>query len=86
MAKLRDDLFKLGARGDTCLKSLQSFQKQVAATGGNVRGDIQRAATLMSGYLESADGALKQQDGAAAKDFMQNAEKQIEILEKFLHL
>jgi hypothetical protein len=86
MAKLRDDLFKLGARGDTCLKSLQSFQKQVAATGGNVRGDIQRAATLMSGYLESADGALKQQDGAAAKDFMQKAEHQIEILEKFLHL
>ena len=44
------------------------------------------AATLMSGYLESADGALKQQDGAAAKDFMQKAEHQIEILEKFLHL
>jgi uncharacterized caspase-like protein len=86
IAKLRDDLFKLGVRGDTCRNSLQSFQKQVAATGGNVRGDIQRAASLMNGYLESAAGALKEQDATAAKDFMQKAEKQIEILEKFLHL
>ena len=86
LAKLRDDLFKLGVRGDTIRNSLQSLQKQMAASGGNLRVDMQRAASLMNGYLESASGALNAQDGAAARDYMQKAEKQIEILEKFLHL
>jgi uncharacterized caspase-like protein len=86
MAKLRDDLFKLGVRGDTIRNSLQSLQKQIAASGGNLRVDMQRAASLMNGYLESASGALNAQDAAAARDYMQKAEKQIEILENYLHL
>jgi uncharacterized caspase-like protein len=86
MAKLREDLFKLGVRGDTIRNSLQSLQKQIAATGGNLRVDMQRAASLMNGYLESASGALNAQDATAARDYMQKAEKQIEILEKYLHL
>jgi len=65
---------------------LQSLQKQTAASGGNLRVDIQRAASLMNGYLESASRALDAQDADAARDYMQKAEKQVEILEKFFHL
>jgi hypothetical protein len=86
MAKLRDDLFKLGVRGDTVRHSLQSMQNQLAAKGENLRVDMQRAASLMNGYLEGASKALESQDGAAASDFMQKAERQIEILEKYFHL
>jgi hypothetical protein len=65
MAKLKEDLFKLGVRGDTVRNSLQSLQKQLG--GGNVRVDMQRAASLMNGYLESASNAINAQDAAAAR-------------------
>jgi hypothetical protein len=86
LARLREDLFKLGVRGDTVRNSLQSLQNQLASKGQNLRVDMQRAASLMNGYLESASQALKSQDGAAAGDYMEKAERQIEILEKFFHL
>ena len=86
LAKLHEDLFKLGVRGDTVRNSLQSLQKQIAANGGNLRVDIQRAASLMNGYLESASRALEARDADGARDYMQKAEKQVDILERFFHL
>ena len=83
LRQARDQFIRLNSRADAVRASLQAFERSQAASGLNLRGDMQQAASLMNSYLESAASALNQGDPAAAKDSMEKAERQIERLEKF---
>jgi hypothetical protein len=71
---------RAGALGGT----LQNMQRSQAASGLNLRGDMQQAATLMNSYLDGSAAALDAGDLAYARSLMDKAERQIEKLEKFL--
>jgi eukaryotic-like serine/threonine-protein kinase len=80
----REQLSLLGVRSASIRTSLQSLQRSQAASGLNLRGDMQEASNLMNTYLDGANAALRDGDTAQAASFMQKAERQIEKLEKFL--
>ena len=48
--------------------SLQTLQRSQAASGLNLRGDMQAAANLMNSYLDGADAALNAGDVAAGQE------------------
>jgi hypothetical protein len=75
----------LGVRASGIHTSLQSLQRSQAASGLNLRGDMQEASNLMGTYLDGANAALNDGNVTQAKSFMDKAERQIEKLEKFLN-
>lgn len=85
LQQTREQIAMLGVRAGGIRGSLESMQRSQAASGLNLRHDMQEAASLMTGYLDAAAAALKAGDVAQAKIFAQKAERQIEKLEKFLN-
>ncbi len=85
LQQIRERIVMLSARAGGIHSSLGTLQRSQAASGLNLRGDMQQAATLMDSYLQGAGAALNASDAASAKDFANKAEQQIEILEKFLN-
>ena len=81
----REHLMMLGTRAAGVRTTLQTMQRQQAASGMNLRGDMQEAANLMNSYLEGANAALNAGDLPAARTFADKAERQLEKLEKFLN-
>ncbi len=86
LQKVREDLTLLSNRAGTVHNSLQSLQQSQAAQGYGLGGQYTGPAGLMDTYLRGAADALDAKDLAAAKDFTAKAERQVEILEKLLHL
>jgi serine/threonine-protein kinase len=84
MQAAREQLSMLRVRSSTVRSGLQSLQRSQAASGLNLRGDMQEANSLMTTYLDGAANALNDGDPTQANSFMQKAERQIEKLEKFL--
>jgi serine/threonine-protein kinase len=82
---IREQLVMLNTRANVIHTSLDSLQRTQAASGMNLRGDMQEASSLMTTYLEGAHEALNAGDAPSAKSFMDKAERQIEKLEKFLN-
>jgi eukaryotic-like serine/threonine-protein kinase len=82
---VREHLAMLNVRAGGVRSSLQSLQRSQAASGMNLRGDMQDAANLMNTYLSGADAAMNASDPTAARSFADKAEKQLEKLEKFLN-
>jgi serine/threonine-protein kinase len=85
LMQMREQLAMLGTRAGGIRSSLQTLQRSQAASGLNLRGDMQEAAGLMTTYLEGSNSALNAGDAASAKSFLDKAERQIEKLEKFLN-
>jgi hypothetical protein len=85
LQEIREQLAMLGVRAGGIRSSLQSLQRSQAASGMNLRGDMQEAANLMNTYLDGAAAALNAGDAGPAKSFMEKAERQVEKLEKFLN-
>lgn len=85
MQQAREQLAMLGVRASGIRTSLQSLQRSQAASGLNLRGDMQEASNLMGTYLDGANAALNDGNVTQAKSFMDKAERQIEKLEKFLN-
>jgi serine/threonine-protein kinase len=81
----REQYTLLNARAMGIRTSLQTLQQSQAASGMNLRGDMQQASSLMNSYMEGADSAINGGDMASAKSSMEKAERQIEKLEKFLN-
>jgi serine/threonine-protein kinase len=75
----------LQARAASVNSSLQSFERSLAASGMNLRGDMQNAHNLMNTYMRNASEALREGDLNSAKSNMGKAEMQIGILERFLN-
>jgi eukaryotic-like serine/threonine-protein kinase len=76
---------QLDARASGIRTSLQSLQRSQAASGLNLNARFTQPASLMDTYMKAASDALRDNDLAAAKDFMDKAERQIEVLEKLLN-
>jgi serine/threonine-protein kinase len=82
--RVREDLARLGVRASTVSAALERLQEQQARSGLNLRADIQESSGLMSAFLDGAGNSLNAGDLAAAGDYKDKAERQIEKLEKFL--
>jgi serine/threonine-protein kinase len=74
----------MAARATTARNSLQTLQRTQAQSGLNLRADITEAASLTASFLEGATSALNAGEAAAARDFIEKAERQVEKIEKFL--
>ena len=80
----REDLAMLNVRAETIQTGLQSLRRSQAASGLNLRADMQQASSMMNAYLQGATDAFNANDLAAAKSLMDKAEAQIDKLENFL--
>ena len=85
LQQVREHLALLGVRASGIRTSLESLQRSQAASGMNLRGDMQQAANLMNTYLEGADAALNAGDVVQSRSFADKAERQVEKLEKFFN-
>jgi hypothetical protein len=75
---------QLSSRAAAIGASLDTLQRAQASQGYGLRGDIVAARARMQTNLAHAEAALQQQDGAAAKDYLDKAEADAETLERFL--
>jgi eukaryotic-like serine/threonine-protein kinase len=75
---------QLSGRAAAIGASLDTLQRQQAAQGYGLRGDMVAARQRMQTNLARADAALQQQDGAAAKEYLDKADADAETLEHFL--
>lgn len=80
----RDRFSELDARAQAAGGNIQHLRSQQQAQGYDLRGDILAALTRMNNDMRDADRALRSNDLAAAKDYMDRANREIETLEKFL--
>jgi serine/threonine-protein kinase len=85
LQEVRESLALVSVRATGIRGSLQSLQRSQAASGLNLRGDMQAAANLMSTYLDGAEAALNAGDVAQARTFLEKAEPQVQKLEKFFN-
>jgi serine/threonine-protein kinase len=85
LQEVRESIAQIGVRASGIRTSLQSLQRSQAASGLNLRGDMQAAANLMTTYLDGAEAALNAGDVAQARSFLDKAEPQVQKLEKFLN-
>ena len=74
---------QLTSRAAAISDGLDTMRRAQAAQGYGLRGDIATAEQLMKTDLARAQEALQQQDGAKAKEFLDKAEVQASIIERF---
>ena len=74
---------QLTSRAAAISDGLDTLRRAQAAQGYGLRGDIATAEQLMKTDLGRAQDALQQQDGAKAKEYLDKAEVQASILERF---
>lgn len=72
-------------RATTIHDSLENMKRNVQSQGMSLNAKFTRPEALMNTYLQSAENALNQSDLAAAKEYADKAERQIEILEKLFN-
>ncbi len=74
---------QLTSRAAAISDGLDTLRRAQAAQGYGLRGDIATAEQLMKTDLARAQDALQQQDGAKAKEYLDKAEVQASIIERF---
>jgi serine/threonine-protein kinase len=74
---------QLTSRAGAISDGLDTLRRAQATQGYGLRGDISTAEQLMKTDLGRAQDALQQQDGAKAKEYLDKAEVQASIIEKF---
>lgn len=79
--KVQESLMQLHARADAIKGSVDNLRRQQAADGLGLSPEIAGAATRLDQYLQAADRASQSNDLAAAQRYMDNAEKQLGVLE-----
>lgn len=75
---------QLNGRAASVSQSLDSLKQQQNAQGYGLRGDVVSAEQRMQSYMSKAQAALERQDGASAKKYFEQADREITFLEKFL--
>lgn len=75
---------KLASRAAAVATSLQNLQRAQQRQGFGLRGDISASWKRMEHSMDQADAAIAEKDATAAGDHLEDAEREIEILEKFL--
>lgn len=74
---------QVSSRAAAISDGLDTLRRAQAAQGYGLRGDIATAEQLMKTDLGRAQDALQQQDGAKAKEYLDKAEVQASIIERF---
>jgi hypothetical protein len=74
----------LASRAGAVSSSLQNLQQEQKRSGFGRRGDITASWKRMEHYLDQVDAALAAKDADAARENMENAEREVTALEKFL--
>lgn len=85
-AELKDaeqEFDQLTSRAAAISEGLDNLRRAQGAQGYGLRGDIAEAEARMKTDLSRAQDALQQQDGARAKEFLDKAEVQASIIERF---
>jgi serine/threonine protein kinase len=75
---------QLNGRAASVSQSLDNLKSQQSAQGYGLRGDVVSAEQRMQAYMSKAQAALQRQDGPSAKKFLEQADREISFLEKFL--
>jgi len=75
---------QLSGRAAAVSASLDNLQKQQAAQGLGLRGDIVASQQRMQNYMSKAQAAIQTQDTASARKYLDLASVEVEKLEKFL--
>ncbi|HTS13857.1 MAG TPA: serine/threonine-protein kinase [Candidatus Limnocylindrales bacterium] len=75
---------QLSSRASAVNASLDTLQKQQAAAGYGLRGDIVSSQQRMQNYLAKAQAALDRQDAKGAKKYLDLAAVEVEKIERFL--
>jgi hypothetical protein len=74
----------IDSRSAAVSTSLDNIQRQQAAAGYGLRGDIVSAQQRMRTDLGKAQAAMQKQDTKAAKKYLDMAEAELSTIEKFL--
>ncbi len=82
MRAARERMAQLNARALGIRDSVQSLRNQQVASGLGLSSKFTEPLSLMNSFMQGAHDALNANDLASAKDLMDKAERQIEILEK----
>jgi serine/threonine-protein kinase len=82
----REHFAKLQVRAGSIRDSLANLKRTMQSQGMALNAKFTQPEGLMETYLRSAEQALNQSDLAAAKEYGDKAERQIEVLEKLLNL
>ncbi|HEX3682593.1 MAG TPA: protein kinase [Bryobacteraceae bacterium] len=77
-------LMKMQARADAVHQGLGDLQRQQAAQGLGLRGDIVASQSRMDSYMQAAQRALQGRDLQGAQKNMDSAERELSKLETFL--
>ncbi len=82
--QLQDRMVMLASRAGAVRSTLENLQRQQAAMGLGLRGDMAAAWKRMEYYMDQAEAALNRGDVSAAQRHMDAAEREIDRLEAFL--
>ena len=82
----REHFAKLQVRAGAIDDSLANLKRSMQAQGAGLNARFTQPQGLMENYLQSSQNALNQGDLAAAREYADKAERQIEILEKLLNM
>jgi len=74
----------LASRAGAASTSLQNLQQEQKRSGYGMRGDITASWKRMEHYMDQVEAALSAKDPDAARENMENAEREVTALEKFL--
>jgi serine/threonine-protein kinase len=80
----REQKTALDARAGAVSSSLESLKRQQEADGVGLRRDMAVAYARMNGFLSSANADLASGNITAARNHMDQADKEISTLESFL--
>jgi serine/threonine-protein kinase len=84
MRRARDRFMDMDARAETVRSGVEQMRHQQQAQGYDMRGDMVGALNRMNNNLREADRALNEHDVAAARDYMDRANQDMQKLESFL--
>jgi hypothetical protein len=79
--KVQESLMQTHARADAIRGSVDTLRRQQAAEGLNLSPEISGAVSRLDQYLQAADRAAQSNDLSAALRNIENAEKQLTVLE-----
>jgi len=74
----------LASRAGAVASSLQNLQQEQKRSGFGLRGDIAASWKRMEYYMDQLEAAISAKDPEAAKEHMDDAEREVTALEKFL--
>lgn len=84
LQQIQDQLDLLGSRAAAVKTSLETLQRQQAAQGYGLRGDMVASQQRMDVLMGQAQNRIQQGDSGGAKKILSNAEREVGKLEKFL--